>query len=116
MIGCFTRRGYGSRAIRPRRLRRADCPEPIAPSRLPKPIEGDCAYPHGMIRVGVFGAGGRMGSTVCGAVAADPELALVAAVDPYHAGIDLQQLGVAASGVQVARTASALTDAEADVA
>ena len=69
-----------------------------------------------MIRVGVFGAGGRMGSTVCAAVAADRELELVAAVDPYHAGIDLQQLGVAASGVQVARTASALADAGADVA
>jgi len=69
-----------------------------------------------MIRVGVFGAGGRMGSTVCAAVAADPELELVAAVDPYHAGIDLQQLGVAASGIDVARTASALADAGADVA
>jgi 4-hydroxy-tetrahydrodipicolinate reductase len=30
-----------------------------------------------------------MGSTVCGAVASDPELELVAAVDPHHAGIDL---------------------------
>jgi 4-hydroxy-tetrahydrodipicolinate reductase len=57
-----------------------------------------------------------MGSTVCRAVAADPELELVAAVDPYHAGIDLQQLGVAASGVQVARTAAALGDAGAEVA
>lgn len=69
-----------------------------------------------MIRVGVFGAGGRMGATVCGAVVADPELELVAAVDPYHAGIDLRQLGVPASGVQVARTANALRDAGADVA
>ncbi len=69
-----------------------------------------------MIRVGVFGAGGRMGSTVCAAVTADPELELVAAVDPYHAGIDLQQLGVAASGVHVARTAAALADAGAEVA
>ena len=39
-----------------------------------------------MIRVGVFGAGGRMGTTVCAAVAADPELELVAAVDPHGAG------------------------------
>jgi len=69
-----------------------------------------------MIRVGVFGAGGRMGSTVCAAVTADPELELVAAVDPYHAGIDLQQLGVAASGVHVARTGAALADAGAEVA
>ena len=65
-----------------------------------------------MIRVGVFGAGGRMGSTVCAAVAADPELELVAAVDPYHSGIDLQQLGVDGSGVQVARSAVALLDVE----
>ena len=35
-----------------------------------------------MIRVGVHGAGGRMGTTVCAAVAADDELELVAAVDP----------------------------------
>lgn len=41
------------------------------------------------IRVGVFGAGGRMGSTVCAAVAADRETELVAAVDPHHEGIDL---------------------------
>lgn len=34
-----------------------------------------------MIRVGVFGAAGRMGSEVCRAVAADPDLELVAAVD-----------------------------------
>jgi len=57
-----------------------------------------------------------MGSTVCAAVTADPELELVAAVDPYHAGIDLQQLGVAASGVHVARTGAALADAGAEVA
>jgi 4-hydroxy-tetrahydrodipicolinate reductase len=38
------------------------------------------------IRVGVFGAGGRMGATVCGAVVGDPELELVAAIDPAHAG------------------------------
>ncbi|MBK5224783.1 MAG: 4-hydroxy-tetrahydrodipicolinate reductase, partial [Acidimicrobiia bacterium] len=41
------------------------------------------------IRVGVFGAGGRMGATVCSAVHADPALQLVAAVDPHHAGLDL---------------------------
>ena len=39
-----------------------------------------------MIRVGVFGAGGRMGSTVCEAVSAAPDMELVAAVDPVHAG------------------------------
>lgn len=35
-----------------------------------------------MIRVGVFGAAGRMGATVCGAVEADPDLELVARIDP----------------------------------
>jgi 4-hydroxy-tetrahydrodipicolinate reductase len=39
-----------------------------------------------VLRVGVFGAGGRMGAAVVAAVAADPDLDLVAAVDPYHAG------------------------------
>src|SRR6266511_1292454 len=57
-----------------------------------------------------------MGSTVCAAVAADPELELVAAVDPYHAGIDLQQLGVEGTGLQVAGTADALARSGAEVA
>ena len=69
-----------------------------------------------MIKVGVFGAGGRMGSTVCAAVAAAPDLELVAAVDPFHAGIDLQQLGIADTGLQVARSADAISDAGAEVA
>ncbi|MEX2268148.1 MAG: 4-hydroxy-tetrahydrodipicolinate reductase [Acidimicrobiia bacterium] len=68
------------------------------------------------MRVGVFGAGGRMGSTVCGAVAADPQLELVAAVDPYHEGIDLHQLGVSDTGLTVARKADAFADAGVDVA
>jgi 4-hydroxy-tetrahydrodipicolinate reductase len=33
-----------------------------------------------------------MGSTVCQAVAGDPALDLVAAVDPFHSGIDLRQV------------------------
>jgi 4-hydroxy-tetrahydrodipicolinate reductase len=69
-----------------------------------------------MIRVGVFGAGGRMGSTVCRAVHEAPDLELVAAVDPHHAGIDLHQLGVYNTQIQVAAKASALTAAGADVA
>jgi 4-hydroxy-tetrahydrodipicolinate reductase len=67
-------------------------------------------------RVGVFGAGGRMGRTVCATVAAEPELELVAAVDPYHAGIDLQQLGIPDTGLQVAGAADALAAADAEVA
>lgn len=47
-----------------------------------------------VIRVGVNGAGGRMGATVCEAVAADSRLALVAAVDPGHAGASVAGCGV----------------------
>ena len=39
-----------------------------------------------MRKVGVVGAGGRMGREVCLAVAAAPDLELVAAVDPGHDG------------------------------
>jgi 4-hydroxy-tetrahydrodipicolinate reductase len=69
-----------------------------------------------MIRVGVFGAGGRMGTTVCNAVHAAPDLELVAAVDPEHAGIDLHQLGVYDTQIQIAAKASALQEAGAEVA
>ena len=69
-----------------------------------------------MIRVGVFGAGGRMGSTVCRAVADDPDLELVAAVDPYHSGIDLGDLGPRGTGLQIAAKADVLGDAGAEVA
>ena len=57
------------------------------------------------IRVGVFGAGGRMGATVCGAVKADAGLELVAAVDPHHVGsvIEGVPIGVDASGMADAR-------------
>ncbi len=57
-----------------------------------------------------------MGSAVCRAVAEDPELELVAAVDPYHAGIDVRQVaGVDAPG-QIARDAEALAHAGVEVA
>ena len=69
------------------------------------------------MRVGVFGAGGRMGSTVCRAVADDPDLELVAAVDPHHIGIDLRQvIGDGGGGIQIAGDADALARARADVA
>jgi 4-hydroxy-tetrahydrodipicolinate reductase len=69
-----------------------------------------------MIRVGVFGAGGRMGSTVCRAVLDAPDLELVAAVDPLHAGIDLDQLGLHDTHLQIAAKPSVLQDAGAQVA
>ena len=57
-----------------------------------------------------------MGSAVCRAVVEDPELELVAAVDPYHAGIDVRLVaGVDAPG-QIAGDAEALTQARAQVA
>ena len=60
-------------------------------------------------RVGVVGAGGRMGRTVCDAVCADQELHLVAAVDPQHAGEEV------AGGVRVEAELAALVDAGVDV-
>ena len=69
------------------------------------------------VRVGVFGAGGKVGSTVCGAVLRDPDLELVAAVDPHHVGIDVSKFTEGAvHGLQISSSAAALADAEADVA
>jgi 4-hydroxy-tetrahydrodipicolinate reductase len=69
-----------------------------------------------MVRVGVFGAGGRMGTAVCQAVSDDPELELVAAVDPFHAGIDLRQVNGVDQHLQVAAGPEALREAGAEVA
>ena len=44
------------------------------------------------IRVGVFGAGGRMGTTVAHAISAEPDLELVAAIDPSYEGIDVGEV------------------------
>ena len=69
------------------------------------------------IRVGVFGAGGRMGQTVCKAVCDDSELDLVAAVDPHHAGLDLRSVtGIDDNSVQVAAAADELVRKEVEVA
>jgi 4-hydroxy-tetrahydrodipicolinate reductase len=54
-----------------------------------------------MIRVGVFGAGGRMGSTVCRAVSDAPDMELVAAVDPVHAGTESGEIRLAAGAHQL---------------
>jgi 4-hydroxy-tetrahydrodipicolinate reductase len=61
------------------------------------------------IRVGVFGAAGRMGTTISAAVAADPALALVAGVDPNGVGQTVE-------GVTIAAEPAAMADAGADVA
>ncbi|WP_334143747.1 4-hydroxy-tetrahydrodipicolinate reductase [Rhabdothermincola sp.] len=68
------------------------------------------------LRVGVFGAGGRMGSTVCRAVADDPDLELVAAVDPFHVGIDLRQVTGVDLPLQIAAGPEAFEQAGAEVA
>src|SRR5690348_16855874 len=68
-----------------------------------------------MTRVGVFGAAGRMGATVCDAVLGDPDLELVAAIDPFHAGVDLRTAARVDSDLQVAPDAQALVEAGAEV-
>jgi len=60
------------------------------------------------IRIGVVGAGGRMGTMVCDAVVADPALALVAAVDPKAVGHEIH-------GVVIGAELRALADAGCDV-
>ncbi len=68
------------------------------------------------MRVGVAGAGGKMGREVCRTVVARPDLELVAALDPLHSGADLAQLiGVDADGLQVSGELDALTAAGAEV-
>ncbi len=62
------------------------------------------------MRVGVLGAGGRMGATVCAAVAAASDLDLVAAVDPVHAD------ETAPGGGRIRATIDALNDGDAEVA
>ncbi len=70
-----------------------------------------------MTRVGVLGAGGRMGQVVCRAITQDPDLELVAAVDPALAGIDLRQVtGVDGAGLQVASDVDDLERSGAEVA
>jgi len=67
------------------------------------------------LKVGVFGAGGRMGSTVCRAVDDDPDLELVAAVDPHHAGLDMPQVTGLDLPLLIAADGQAFLDAGADV-
>ncbi len=67
------------------------------------------------LRVGVFGAGGRMGSSVCAAVAADPDLELVAAADPHHDGLDLRQVTGLDLHLSVLADAEALGQTDPDV-
>jgi 4-hydroxy-tetrahydrodipicolinate reductase len=64
------------------------------------------------IRVGVSGAGGRMGRTVAAAVVADPEVELVALVDPHAAG---QRLDLGSGPLEIAAELRAFADAGCEV-
>jgi 4-hydroxy-tetrahydrodipicolinate reductase len=69
------------------------------------------------MRVGVFGAAGRMGAEVCRSVMADSELELVAGVDPFRAGVDLKTAtGIEGTDITVGATADVLAAAGAHVA
>jgi len=61
-----------------------------------------------MLKVGVVGAGGRMGQEVCRAVSEAPDMVLVAAVDPAHVGED-------ACGKAIVGEVLALADLGAEV-
>ena len=60
------------------------------------------------MRIGVSGAAGRMGRTVCAAVAADPDLVLAAGVDPHGVGDVVE-------GITVSEHLQAFSDARCDV-
>jgi 4-hydroxy-tetrahydrodipicolinate reductase len=67
------------------------------------------------IRVGVFGAAGRMGRTVCRAVHDDGELELVGAVDPAYAGHDLGDVIAVDAPVAIGGDPVTLDDLDVDV-
>lgn len=67
------------------------------------------------MRVGVFGACGRMGQEVCRAVTADADLDLVAAVDPLDVGLDLRAVTGVESDLLVAADATEMTRVDVDV-
>ena len=68
------------------------------------------------MRVGVFGAAGRMGTEVCRAVAGAEDLELVAAVDPKSAGVALADLcGKEVGTLAISKDASQMSEASAEV-
>ena len=70
-----------------------------------------------MIRVGVLGAAGRMGRLVCRAVTEDPELALVAAINPSLRGEHVgTMIGKPRVDVRISDELETLLQAEAEVA
>jgi len=70
-----------------------------------------------VIRVGVIGAYGRMGRQVCAAVAEEPDLILVAAVDRSHTGVSIgSAVDHPEIEVAISNELEALLQAEAEVA
>ena len=69
-----------------------------------------------MIRVGVLGACGKMGRFVCRAVDAEPDLELVAAVNPSFEGRPLGPIVGFETDLRVAGSIDVLLDAEVEVA
>ncbi len=69
-----------------------------------------------MIKVGVVGAAGRMGSEVCRAVDGADDLELVAAVDPSAAGARVREVAGIDTDLEVAGDLDALAAAGVDVA
>lgn len=69
-----------------------------------------------MIKVGVFGAGGRMGAEVCRAVSAESDMQLVAAVDPVFAGATLSSVAGISTELRIGSGPEALLQARAEVA
>jgi len=70
-----------------------------------------------MIRVGVLGAAGRMGQQVSRAVEDDPDLALVAAIDPQASGQSIGALiGTPENPVKISEELDKLLQAEVEVA
>ena len=88
-------RGVRRRPAR-HRVRRARLRSLNAPNCPAEPARSGSNRRTVGVKVGVCGAGGRMGATVCAAVAADPALELVAAVDPGAAGGTVEGLTIAA--------------------
>ena len=70
-----------------------------------------------MIRVGVLGAAGRMGRLVSQAIADDPDLALVAAINPSFEGEHLgSMIGHPEIDVRISQEIETLLQAETEVA
>ncbi len=67
------------------------------------------------ITVGVLGAAGRMGATVCGAVHEADGMELVAAVDPTATGRSVAEVGGAPVELTIVDDVAACVDAGAQV-